>query len=80
MKIVIVGNGIASYNAALNILRTVDDCTIEVFSDESFSPYYRTRVLSLLSDTADEKDLAIKPEITDERYKLVRKHVNCIDS
>lgn len=79
MKIVIVGNGIASYNAALNILRTVDDCTIEVFSDESFSPYYRTRVLSLLSDTADEKDLAIKPEITDERYKLVRKHVNCID-
>ncbi len=79
MKIVIVGNGIASYNAALNILRAVDYCTVEVFSDEPFSPYYRTRVLSLLSDAADKNDLAIKPEITDERYNLVRKHVNCID-
>ncbi len=80
MKIVIIGNGIAGYNAAAGILKAVDWCTVDVFSDESFSPYYRTRVLSLLSDDSVQEDLRIRPDIKDERYRLISKHINCIDT
>ena len=79
MKIVVVGNGIASYTFASSILKLMDDCRIEVFSQEAFSPYYRARILSLLKEGADVEELEIKPEINDRRYSLQAVHVDNID-
>ena len=79
MKIVVVGNGIASYTFASSILKLMDDCRIEVFSQEAFSPYYRARILSLLKEGAGVEELEIKPEINDRRYSLQAVHVDNID-
>lgn len=79
MKIVVVGNGIASYTFASSILKLMDDCRIEVFSQEAFSPYYRARILSLLKEGAGVEELEIQPEITDRRYSLQAVHVDNID-
>ncbi len=79
MKIIVVGNGIASYTFVTSILKLMEDCRIEVFSQEAFSPYYRARILSLLEDGASVEDLAIKPGINDRRYSLQAVHVDNID-
>lgn len=79
MKIIVIGNGIAGYTFASLMIKGLDYCRLEVFSDESFSPYYRTRILSLLDRDVQPSTLEILPRIDDGRYSLKNLHVDTID-
>ena len=78
MKVIIVGNSIASYTLASALLKSADYIDIEVFSDEPEAPYYRTRILSLL-DGQSVSTLAMKPALESPRYHLHNVHVDNID-
>lgn len=78
MKVIIVGNSIASYTLASALLKSADYIDIEVFSDEPEAPYYRTRILSLL-DGQSVAALAMKPALESPRYHLHNVHVDNID-
>ena len=78
MKVIIVGNSIASYTLASALLKSADYIDIEVFSDEPEAPYYRTRILSLL-DGQSVAALAMKPSLESPRYHLHNVHVDNID-
>ena len=79
MKIIVIGNGIAGYTFASLMIKGLDYCRVEVFSDEELSPYYRTRILSLLDGGIQPSALEILPRIEDERYSLKNLHVDNID-
>lgn len=80
MRIAIVGFGIAGHTFASSILKALDHVEVDAFSDEPSSPFYRTRVLSLLDGKTGIEDLEVKPRITDERFHLYNLHVDNIDS
>ncbi len=79
MKIIVVGNGLAAYTFASSILKELHDVELEVFSDEAFSPYYRTRVLTLLKEGSSAESLAMKPEIKSAQYRVLTTAVKTLD-
>ena len=78
MKVIIVGNSIASSCLSENLLKSSDFIDIEVFSDEAECPFQRPRLLSLL-EGGDVSSLAMKGPAEGERFKVHRMHVDNID-
>jgi len=62
MKVVIIGSGSAGYAAAETIRKSDGNCEITLFTDDSYPPYYRPRLIEVLAAKAAIKDILIKKE------------------
>ena len=59
---VIVGGGIAGLSAAESIRVRNKTCEINIFTDEKYYPYYRTKLSEYISEDIEEKDFLVKPK------------------